>query len=89
MWWQLSAPSRVLLDLGPIKIYWYGLFVVAGIVLALVVILKVAAQKKYDLDKVFNLLFYVIIFGLIGARVWEVVGYSWTYFKTEPWAILK
>ena len=89
MWWQVVAPTRIFLDLGPIKIYWYGLIMVLGIFLTLTVVLKVASQKKYDLEKVYNLLFYLLIFGFIGARIWEVIGYSWLYFYSDPWAILK
>lgn len=89
MWWQLIAPSRILLDLGPIKIYWYGLFVVIGIVASLAVVLKEVVSKKLDLDKVYDLFFYLIIGGFLGARLWEVVVYNWSYFKLNPLAILK
>lgn len=83
------APSRVLLDLGPIKIYWYGLAVVIGIIAGLVVILKEVARKQIDLDKVYDLFFYLILGGFLGARIWEVVIYNWSYFSLNPLAIFK
>ena len=89
MWWQQSAPSSIILDLGPIKIHWYGICLVLGLSAALVVIIKEAGRRQLDLDKLYNLLFYLIVFGFIGARLWEVLIYSWSYFKVNPLAIFK
>lgn len=83
------APNRVLFDLGPIKIYWYGLFLVIGIVASLAVVLKEAVHKQLNLDKVYDLFFYLIIGGFIGARLWEVLIYNWSYFSLNPLAVFK
>lgn len=65
-------PNSVLFSLGPITIYWYGLFVVTGIITGMQVIISVA--KKYNISKedIYDLGFYVIIFGIIGARIYSV-----------------
>ncbi len=64
-------PRPILATLGPIHIYWYGLLMVSGILAAILVCLRLA--RFYDLKKemIFDLSFWLIIFGLIGARVYD------------------
>lgn len=81
--------NPILWDLGFIKIHWYGLLVV----MALLVCLRIAWRFKswaYLTDNHFyNLSFYLIVFGIVGARLWHVVFYNLNYFLADPLAILK
>lgn len=65
-------PQPILFSIGPVTIYWYGLLMVLGIIAALYTSLYVA--KKYGLpsEQIFDLSFWLIIGGLIGARVYEI-----------------
>lgn len=75
-------PSPILINFGPIKIYWYGLIMVAAILTGGFVAEKVAA-KYYGIDKkhIWDLLFYLIIFGILGARIYEVLFVNWNYYR--------
>ena len=69
---------RELITLGPITIYWYSIMILLGIAIASYFILKEA--KRNNMTKyIENLIFYVIIFGIIGARIYYVIFYEERY----------
>jgi len=79
-WLHTYHPNRILLDLGMVNIYWYGFFIAMGIALAL--FLAIYLGKKYGVQKelVIDLLFWLVIFGLIGARLYHVM-INWQYYS--------
>ncbi|MBD3359380.1 MAG: prolipoprotein diacylglyceryl transferase [Candidatus Buchananbacteria bacterium] len=81
-------PQSILLEIGWLKIYWYGFLIAVGIVLAFLVILYLAKQYKLAKDHVYNLAFYLIIFGLIGDRLYYVI-YAWDYYSHNLLDIFK
>jgi phosphatidylglycerol:prolipoprotein diacylglycerol transferase len=81
-------PEAILISLDPITIYWYGLFVVSGILAAFFVILKLATYYKIDKNKIIDLGFWVIIIGIIGARIYHV-GLELPYYLENPLNIFK
>ena len=64
-------PQPVIFSLGPITVYWYGLFMVLGILAALAVAWRLAKYYKINRDTLFDLAFWLIIGGLIGARLYD------------------
>ncbi|MCK4968816.1 MAG: prolipoprotein diacylglyceryl transferase [Candidatus Aenigmarchaeota archaeon] len=71
-------PQSILLKIGPLHIYWYGLFVSLGMLLGILVIFKLAKQTKWKQTELFNLFFYLIIVGLVGGRLYEIMThFSW------------
>ncbi len=88
-WFGNSAPERLLIDLGPLQVYWYSLLVVLGIVAAAAI-----ARMRYRRDgggeqDFIDLTFYAIIGGIIGARLWHVFVFHWDYYSTHLSEILK
>jgi phosphatidylglycerol:prolipoprotein diacylglycerol transferase len=81
-------PQPILLEIGWLKIYWYGFLIAIGIVLAFLVILYLAKKYKLDKDHVYNLAFYLIVFGLIGDRLYYVI-YAWDYYSQNLLDIFK
>ncbi|HNV12438.1 MAG TPA: prolipoprotein diacylglyceryl transferase [bacterium] len=81
-------PDPVLLSLSFIKIYWYGFFMVLAIVSALIVVLLLAKIYKINKDDLFDLSFYLIIFGVIGARIYDVF-LEWRYYLENPFDVFK
>ena len=65
-------PQPILISLGPLTVYWYGLFMVLGILAALAVTFYLAKYYNFNRDKIFDLVFWLIIGGLIGARIYDV-----------------
>ncbi|MBE6139920.1 MAG: prolipoprotein diacylglyceryl transferase [Firmicutes bacterium] len=55
------------------EIKWYSVLMIIGAVLALILILKESKRFGYSSDFVFNLCFWTIIVGIIGARAYYVL----------------
>lgn len=77
-----------MINLGPASLHWYGLFVSLGILFALLVSLKLSKHFKVPKEIIWDLGFYLIIFGLLGARIYEVFLESSFYLK-KPEQIIK
>lgn len=68
----------VLIELGPITLHSYGVLVATGILLALWLARRQAPRMGLDPDQVWNLGIYMVLGGLVGAKLWyilENVGY--------------
>ncbi len=81
-------PSTTVISLGPVHIYWYGLFIVAGILSALSIALKLAKKVNISQNDIFDLAFWLIIFGIVGARAYHVFLETGYYLK-HPLDIIK
>lgn len=79
--------DRVALELGPIQIYWYSIFIFLGLLTASILIFKEARKRNIDEDFLINLIFNTIIIGLIGARIYYVL-FNIPYYASNPIEIL-
>lgn len=75
--------DRVAVDLGPIQIYWYSIFIFIGLLVASILIFKEARRRNIDEDFLANLIFNTIIIGLIGARLYYVI-FNLPYYIANP-----
>jgi len=82
------TPQPVLIEIGPITVYWYGFFMALAILAGLLVSIKIA--KLYDIKKetIYDLFFYLIIFGFLGARLFYIL-YNPVYFWQNPLDVFK
>lgn len=76
-------PSAIAATVGGITIHWYGLIIASAIGLGFIVGLRYAKKKQVGTNHVYNLFFLLLIFGLIGARLWHVLG-TWPYYREHP-----
>jgi phosphatidylglycerol:prolipoprotein diacylglycerol transferase len=83
-----TPPPAILFNLGPLAVHYYGLLVVAGFVLGLVVVVSLFKKNNWQVDEAYNLFFYCIVFGLVGARLYYV-AYAWDYYSAQPVDIVK
>lgn len=68
---------------------WYSLLILIGVFVAYAFIIKEAKRFKISEDVIFNMFFWTLIFGIIGARLYYVV-FNWEYFGShinEIWQI--
>ncbi len=65
-------PQPVLISFGSIQIFWYGLFIVSGILAAILIALKLAGYYNFKKNVIFDLFFWLIIGGIIGARIYHI-----------------
>lgn len=79
--------NKILFDLGIIQIKWYSLFIFIAMLVASILIYREARRKKIDDDTLFNMLFYGIIIGILGARFYYVL-FNLNYYLKYPLEIL-
>ena len=81
-------PSPILISLGPVNIYWYGFFIVLGVLAALTVAIYLAKFYQIKTDTIIDLAVWLVVGGLVGARLYDV-GLEWQYFSSHPLDIFK
>lgn len=87
-WLYNFLPQPVLFSYGAIKIYWYGLLMVVALTACLFLTLRLANKRGLAKDHLLNIFFYLVIFGVIGARIYHVLFYNFSYFIRQPLEIL-
>lgn len=65
--------NPVIVNIGPLALRWYGLMYVVGIVLGLWFIRKYTERKGISQEQVYRVLWWCVIAGLIGGRLYFVV----------------
>ena len=79
--------DRVFFSMGPITIYWYSIMILLAVIAGMIVVS--IASKKSNMKEYFdNLIFYLIIFGVIGARLYYVI-FEFDSYKGNLLDILK
>jgi phosphatidylglycerol---prolipoprotein diacylglyceryl transferase len=75
--------------IGPFTIYSYGLMLVLAFFVSAYLASRqaVKASADIDADKIFNLCFFVFIFGIIGSRVFYVIS-NFTFYLRHPLEII-
>lgn len=79
--------NRYIIEIGNFKLEWYSVLIILGAMIGITLVLKEAKRYKYPTEFVFNMLFWVIIFGIIGARLYyvlfnlELYNNFWDIFK--------
>lgn len=78
----------VFLNVGPLTIHWFGVCMALGFLAALYNWSRLARREGRDLAYCSDLLFWIVISGILGARVAYVVA-DWSYFRGNPVQILR
>ncbi len=79
--------NKVFLSIGGISIYWYSVLILIGVLVAIYIALK--ESKKHNMyDYINDLITYVIIFGILGARLYYVI-FNFQLYKNNLIDILK
>jgi len=88
-WFRDFLPSPELLQFAGWSIYWYGFLIVLAMASCLLVISYLARINNLDKTKILDLFFYLVIFGVLGARLYYVFFYNLDYYLGHPLDILK
>ena len=73
----------VLLHIGSLTVYSYGVLVAAGVLLGLWYARRQAAKHGLNPEDVWNLGIYMVLVALIVAKVWLVLS-AWDYYRGNP-----
>lgn len=80
--------SNTLLRIGFIEIKWYSFFIFVAIIVSSFLIIKEATKKDIKKDELIDMLFYGIIIGILGARLYYVI-FNLKYYLTYPFEIIE
>ena len=80
--------NPIMFTIGNFEIRWYSVFILIAFFVAYFLIRREANRFNIKSDFIFNMLFWVLIFGVIGARLYYVI-FDWASFKDYPLEIIK
>ena len=80
-------PSRVAFSIGSKPIYWYGIIIAAGFLLAVYYAMKRADQFGLTQDNIIDMLICAVPLAIIGARAYYCI-FSWGLYKDDPIRVL-
>ncbi len=78
----------VMLKIGNFDIKWYSVLILLGVIFGYYILSKEAKKFNYPKDFIFNLFFWAMICGFIGARLYYVF-FNWTLYRSDPLSIFK
>lgn len=85
------------IKIGPLTLNFYGLIIMVGVIAATVLSYFEAKRRKLDPDVILDSLTWIILGGVIGARLWHIFtppasmvaqGITTRYYLTHPWAAI-
>lgn len=80
--------NPIFLDLGFLQIYWYSVILFIAFLLGGILAIHEAKRWNIPEDFMVNLFFYIIVFSLIGARLYYVL-FNLDYYQANPSSIFK
>ena len=80
--------NPILITIGNFEIRWYSALILLAVFMVLILTQKEAERFTVPKDYIFNMLFWALIFGIVGARLYYV-AFNWSEFASDPMEILK
>ena len=80
--------NPVLFTIYGFEIRWYSVLMLLGMIIAIIMVIREAKRFNIPKDFSFNLAFWTIIFGLIGARLYYCI-FNFSLYKDNLIDILK
>jgi len=80
----------ILLSIGPFQIRYYGLFFVLAILVGYFLLVYLAKRKELEItsDDIADLLLYIIVGTILGARIFYVFVYNLPFYLGNPFEII-
>lgn len=80
--------SPVLFSIGNFQLRFYSLFFALGFILGYMIVKRFFKREDIPIKELDNLLIYVVVGGLAGARIGHCLFYDWAYFSQHPLEII-
>ena len=84
--WSISPE---IISFGPIHIRWYGLLFATSFIIGFKIMEWIYTKEKKNLDDLNDLIWYMILGTVIGARLGHCLFYNPEYYLANPFEILK
>ncbi len=72
--------NPVMFSILGVEVKWYSMLILIGIIIGVLLVIKESKKFKIPYDDIFNMCFYAIIFGIIGARLYYVL-FNLSYYR--------
>ena len=73
----------ILFQIGPVTVYSYGVMIALAAIVCAFLLSRDAKAYKIPSDVIYDLMFWVVAWGIIGARIFYVF-LMWDYFSPRP-----
>ena len=80
--------NPVLITIGPLEIKWYSALILVGVLIGISMLIKEGKKFNISSDFLFNMAFWTIVFGIIGARLYYVI-FNWSDYSYDLMSIFK
>lgn len=77
---MIAGIDPIAFHLGPWPVYWYGLIIGLGMVSAYQLIVYLGRQKGLTEETLLDFMFWGVLIGFIGARLYYVI-FQWDYYS--------
>lgn len=81
--------NPVLINIFGLEIRYYGLVYVIGFLLILFILMKQRNKLRLKEDDIYDYVFYLVLFAVIGARIFEIIFYEPLFYFSNPLEMLK
>lgn len=78
----------VLFQIGNYEIKWYSFLLLCAVILGIGIFMYEGKKHNFPKDFLFNLCFWTVIFGFVGARAYYVL-FNWANYASDPISIFK
>lgn len=85
---MINNINPTILNFGVINIRWYGLFLAIGVALSIWILTKLAKKNNLSVNTILDLCVWLVIGGLIGARLGYAFFYQAEYYLAHPLEII-
>lgn len=79
---KIKTLNKVAFTIFGLDVYWYGILIAIGVILALFVVQKEAKRLGQNPEVYADCLIYTLVFSILFARIYYVI-FSWDYFKNN------
>ena len=80
--------NNVAINIAGISIYWYAIFIVSAIVIAMFILKKRDGLFGIKFEDIINLAIFVIPISIISARIYYILFYDLRYYLENPIEII-
>ncbi|MDR2836800.1 MAG: prolipoprotein diacylglyceryl transferase [Bacteroidales bacterium] len=75
--------NPIIFELGSFQLRYYGTFFVIGLILSYFIVKKIYKIENLPIKELDKLSMYVVVGGLIGARIGHCLFYEWSYYTVN------
>lgn len=80
--------NSTLLTIGNFEIKWYSVLILVGMIIGYIGVIRESNKFKIDKNFIINIIFWTVIFGIIGARLYYV-AFNWDFYGNNLTEIYK